>query len=315
MNQASFLSIALKKKLRCERFLNEMEKVVPWGKLIGIIEPQYYKMKDKPQGRKKTELELLLRIYFLQQWYNLSDPEMEDSIYDRNSFQKFLGIDILGQSVPDETTILNFRHFLEGNKLNEKMFNKVNEILNNRGLIMRSGTIVDATIVQAPISTKNNGGKRDPEMKSTNKNGKWYFGMKAHIGADPKGMVHTVTTTPANTNDLKEVDNLLHGDERAVFGDKAYASNERKKAARKKGIYWGISDRGCRHRPLKESQRRRNRKMSVIRAMVEHPFLVIKTLWGHAKTRYRGLFKNTCQLFTLFMLTNLYRVRKKLLGV
>ena len=169
MNQASFFSLGHKKKLRCERFLDEMARVVPWDELIGMIEPQYYKKKERPQGRKKTELKVMLKIYFLQQWYNLSDPMMEDAIYDRNSFQKFLGIDILGQRVPDETTILNFRHFLEENRFPEKMFNRVNGILIKRGLIMRSGTIVDATIVNAPPSTKNSDGKRDPEMGSTQK--------------------------------------------------------------------------------------------------------------------------------------------------
>lgn len=260
------------------------------------------------------ELILMLKIYFLQQWYALSDPSAEEAIYDRNSFQKFLDIDLLSHRVPDETTILNFRHLLEEHKLQERFFAAVNEVLEKKGLLMKEGTIVDATIIAAPSSTKNKGQKRDPEMSSTKKGNQWYFGMKAHIGVDAKsGLVHHIDTTAAKTGDRISFPKLLHGEERALFGDKAYGKQEDKRTARANGILWAISDRGVPNHPLSSSQRKRNRKFSSVRAKVEHPFQVIKCQWGFAKVRYKGLFKNTMQLFTLFSLVNLFRVRKTLL--
>lgn len=312
MNQASFLSLAHSKKLRCEEFLNEMEKAIPWEEYVELLEPHYRKRGSV--GRDKKELQMMLKIYFLQQWYNLSDPLAEESIYDRISFQKFLGIDLLGQEVPDETTILNFRHFLEEYKLAERLFKLTGEILEEKGFILRKGTIVDATIISAPSSTKNSAGKRDEEMRSTKKHGQWYFGMKAHIGVDAcSGAVHTVGNTSANEHDKTKMSEMLHGEEYAVFGDKGYYDEKEKRKARKAGIFWGVLDKGKKNSPLSSSQERRNIKMSSIRAKVEHPFRILKCQWKFTKVRYKGLYKNACQIFTLFMLANIYMLRKKLI--
>jgi len=312
MVQNSFLSLAQQKKLRCERFLEEMEKIIPWGSFCDEVEPFYT---EKETGRKRMELIIMLKIYFLQQWYALSDPAAEESIYDRNSFQKFLEIDLLSHRVPDETTILNFRHLLEEHKLQKRFFAVVNELLESRGLLMREGTIVDATIIAAPSSTKNKEQKRDPEMSQTKKGNQWYFGMKAHIGSDARsGIVHHLETTAAKTNDRVPLPHLLHGQERAIFGDKGYYKQEDKRQARAKGILWAVSDRGTRNHPLSSSQQKWNRKFSSVRSKVEHPFGVVKCQWRFIKVRYKGLFKNTMQLFALFSLANLYRVRKTLLA-
>lgn len=311
MNQPSFLSIAHHKKLRCERFLNEMQGVIPWNEFLEkILSCQ----EIQKTGRRRTDALILLKIHFLQHWYNLSDPGAEEAVYDRNSFQKFLGIDLLADNVPDETTILDFRHFLEKHGLQATFFDIVKRILEGRHLLMKQGTIVDATIVEAPSSTKNEEQKRDPEMSSTKKNGEWHFGMKAHIGVDAdSGLIHTVETSTAKVHDREKMNELFHGDERAKFGDKAYACDKDKREAREAGIFWGVLDKGRRNHPLSGSQRKRNQKLSSIRAIVEHPFQVIKCQWGYVKTRYRGLEKNTCQLQTLFMLVNLFKVRRKLL--
>lgn len=312
MLQNSFLSLAHQKKLRCERFLEEMENIIPWGKFCDEIDPFYI---EKATGRKRMELLMMLKIYFLQQWYALSDPAAEESLYDRNSFQKFLGIDLLSHRIPDETTILNFRHLLEEHKLQKRFFEVVNELLTSKGLLMKEGTIVDATIIAAPSSTKNKEQKRDPEMSQTKKGNQWYFGMKAHIGSDAKsGIVHHLETTAAKTNDRVPLKQLLHGEERAIFGDKGYYKQEDKRQARAKGILWAVSDRGTRNHPLSSSQRKRNRKFSSVRSKVEHPFGVVKCQWKFVKVRYRGLAKNTMQLFALFSLANLFRVRKALLS-
>ena len=311
MRQNSFLSLAQQKKLRCEKFLEEMEKIIPWERFCDEVQPFYG---EKETGRKRMELVIMLKIYFLQQWYSLSDPAAEEGIYDRNSFQKFLEIDLLSHPVPDETTILNFRHLLEKHKLQERFFAVVNELLEQKGLLMKAGTIVDATIIAAPSSTKNREQRRDPEMSQTKKGNQWYFGMKAHIGTDAgSGIVHHLHTTAAKTNDRVPFRRLLHGEEKAIFGDKGYAKQEDKRMARAEGILWAVSDRGASHHPLSSSQRKRNRKFSSVRAKVEHPFRVLKCQWGFVKVRYRGLFKNTMQLFTLFSLANLFRVRKTLL--
>lgn len=308
----SFLSLALnKKKLRCERFLDEMDQVIPWYKLINKVE-QYYK--EKKTGRNRKETKLMLKIYFLQQWYNLSDPAAEEAIYDRNSFQKFLNIDLLSDNVPDETTILNFRHLLEENNIQKKFFKIMNGVLEKNGLIIKEGTILDATIITAPSSTKNNDGKRDPEMSSTKKGTDWYFGMKAHIGVDHKsGIVHNVKTTTAKISDKEMQNDLLHGEEKAIFGDKGYYKGEDKRKMREQGIFCGILDKAKRNHPLSNKQKRRNGKLSSIRAKVEHPFQVIKCQWNYTKVRYKGLLKNTMQLNVLFGLANLYMNRKKLI--
>lgn len=313
MYQSSFLALSHSKKLRCERFLDEMKTVIPWELFLKEINVYY---DEKTVGRKKKDALLMLKIYFLQQWYCLSDPGCEEAIYDRNSFQKFLGIDLLADTVPDETTILNFRHFLEVQELQKKFFAIVKNIMEGKGFILKKGTTVDATLINAPSSTKNKDKRRDPDMSSTKKHGVWYFGMKAHIGTDTDtGVIHSLETTTAKVHDKDKFDELMHGEEKAKFGDKGYYDEDLKKEARRSGIYWGILDKGKRNKPLSASQKKSNRKLSSIRSKVEFPFNIIKCQWHYTKVRYRGLVKNTLNLFTLFSLTNLYMMRKRLLLV
>jgi IS5 family transposase len=310
--QPSFLSIAHHKKLRCEKFLDEMEQVMPWSAMLDSIAPFSV---EKQLGRKRTELKMMLKIHFLQQWYDLSDPGMEDAIRDRNSFQKFLEIDLLGDTVPDETTILNFRHLLEKHALQEQFLVIVNGILEQKGITVKHGTITDATIIAAPPSTKNKENKRDPEMHQTKKGNQWYFGMKAHIGTDTKGFVHTIEVTKASVSDGTVQDRLYHGEEKAKFGDSAYQSKGKKQKARQAKIFWGVADKAARNHPLSRSQKKRNHQTSGVRSFVEHSFQVIKCQWHHRKVRYRGLRKNGLQFTGLFALCNLYRARKMLLTV
>jgi len=313
MYQSSFLALSHSKKLRCEKFLDEMKKVIPWDAFLKEINTYY---DEKTVGRKKKDALLMLKIYFLQQWYNLSDPGAEEAIYDRNSFQKFLQIDLLADVPPDETTILNFRHLLEKHQLQRRFFPIVKDIMEEKGFILKKGTTVDATIIEAPSSTKNKDKRRDSDMSSTKKHGQWYFGMKAHIGTDTDtGVIHSLQTSTAKVHDKDKFDELMHGREKAKFGDKGYYDEDLKKTARENGIYWGILDKGKRNNPLSASQKKSNRKLSSIRSKVEFPFNVIKCQWHYTKVRYRGLVKNTLNLFTLFSLTNLYMMRKKLLFV
>lgn len=310
--QNSFLALGQRKKqLKCEKFLHEMNEVIPWQKFIENISPFYT---EKELGRKKTDVKMLLKIYFLQQWYNLSDPGAEEAIYDRNSFQKFLEIDLLSSNVPDETTILNFRHLLEENKLQERFFEATNTLLQEKGLIMKEGTSVDATIITASSSTKNKKNERDPEMKSCKKGNDWYFGMKVHIGVESKnGLVHSLETTSANIHDRDVMKDLLHGEENIVLGDKGYYKQSEKTEMRAKGVYCGIIDRAKRGKQLSKKQEKRNKKLASARAKVEFPFKVLKDQWKYTKVKYKGLFKNTMQLFSLFSLINLYRARKLLM--
>lgn len=306
----SFMTLGIKKKLRSEKFLEEMNKVIPWYKLLKAINKLY--KKKGIVGRNKYNSTLMLKIYFLQQWYNLSDPAMEDAIYDRLSFQKYLEIDLLGDTVPDETTILNFRHFLEEHELQKKFFKIINKALKKNGLIMKEGTIVDASIITAPSSTKNKDKTRDPEMKSTKKGSNYYFGMKTHIGVDGKtGLVHSLKTTAANVHDKAMLKELLHGEEEYVSGDKGYFDQKMKSDWRKEGKMWLVLDRAKRGSKLSTSQKKKNKKISSMRAKVEHPFHTVKHLWGHRKIRYKGLLKNTMQFYTLFALANLYKIRRK----
>jgi len=310
--QSSFLSLAKTKTLRKEKFLSEMDRVIPWTHFLDAIHPHYY---DNDVGRPACDLLLMLKIYFLQQWFDLSDPSVEDEIYDRTSFQQFLDIDLMKETVPDETTVCKFRHFLEEHTLQEQLLEIVNTLLEEKGFLMKKGTIVDATLIAAPTSTKNKDRKRDPEMSSTKKGGQWYFGMKGHIGVDvDSGVVHTVVGTTAKRHDRSQMETLLHGQEQALFGDKGYWSKVHKKQVRAQGLYWGISDHIDRHHHLSPSQKKRNRKLSSVRAKVEHPFRIIKDQWGHRKVRYRGIRKNTLQLHALFALANLYMLRKPLLA-
>ena len=311
MSQLSFASLPLKSmKIRAQKFLEEMEQIIPWQQLETIIEPHYPKAGN---GRPPMNLLMMIKIYCLQQWYNLSDPAMEEAIYDRLSFLRFLQLDLMLDRVPDETTILKFRHLLEKHNLTAQIFDTVASYLQSKGLLMRKGTIVDATIVQSPSSTKNKEKKRDPEMSSTKKHGQFYFGMKMHTGVDAEsGLIHSVEITTAKVHDIKMMPSLLHGEEKAVFGDKGYASDNDKHYARDAEVYWGVLDKKKRNSSLSAKQIKRNKKLSSIRSKVEFPYLIIKRMWGHNKTRYRGLRKNLSQWHMLTALSNLYQARKKL---
>lgn len=313
MKTISFAGLAYenkKKKTRREQFLEEMDKVIPWAELVQVIEKYYPKAGN---GRQPMPMERMLRIYFMQQWYALSDPAMEDALYDIESMRRFADIDLSLDVVPDETTILNFRHRLEKHNLTKQIFENTKNYLKEKGLLLREGTIVDATIINAPASTKNREQKRDPEMHSTRKGNNYYFGMKAHIGTDTgKGLVHDVVVTDASVHDSQVMDELVHGDEEVIYGDKAYSNEEKKKEYEAKGINWRVNLRGCRWRKLTEEEVATNHEQSQIRAKVEHIFMVVKHLWRYTKVRYKGLYKNTVQVFSLFALANLYLVRHEL---
>ncbi len=302
---------SLKRKVtRRARFLAEMDAVIPWSTLLQIIEPHYPKGTG---GRPPMPLERMLRIYFMQQWFNLSDPGMEDALYEIDSIRCFAHLDLKEATVPDETTILNFRHLLEGHKLTEKIFDHVRRLLENKGLLLKSGTIVDATIIEAPPSTKNEDKARDPEMHQTRKGKDWHFGMKLHVGTTKQGLVHSLVTGPANEADISRIDDLLHGQERELYGDQAYWSEEHRQHVEQAGIRYRVNRRARFKRPLSERERLINRSRSRVRARGEHAFRIVKQLWGFTKVRYRGLVKNTARAFTLFALANLYLVRQRLL--
>jgi transposase, IS5 family len=314
MNQVTFASMAYlgKKKItRREKFLSEMERVIPWHRLERLIEPAY---PDIGNGRQPMGLSRMLRIYLMQQWFQLSDPGMEDALYDSESMRRFAQIELGLDAIPDETTILNFRHLLEEHDLTAELFSEVQAYLEGHGLMLREGTIVDATIIDAPSSTKNKDKKRDPEMTSTKKGNQWYFGMKAHAGVDAdSGLVHTVVCTTASVHDSQVMEDLLHGDEDKLYGDKAYADNEKKEQFEAAGGLWRVSRKATPARALSDTDKKWNRRMSRVRSKGEHPFRIVKDLWRYAKVRYRGILKNACQLFTLFALANIYAVRRKLL--
>jgi IS5 family transposase len=310
MKQTTFASVAWEKKgkiTRRERFLAEMDAVIPWSRLLALIEPHYPKAGN---GTQPKPMEQMLRIYFMQNWFNLSDPQAEDSLYDIESMRRFAGIELMGHDIPDETTILRFRHLLEQHQLTERIFAEIRSLLEEKRLLLKSGTIVDATIIAAPPSTKNAEQARDPEMHQTRKGKDWHFGMKAHIGTDRHGIVHSLSATAANVSDITQMPELLHGEEREVFGDQAYWSEAHRQAALAKGIRYRVNRRSPR---LTEHQRFINRRRSAARARVEHVFHVVKRLWGFSKVRYRGLAKNTARLYTAFALANLYLLRRRLL--
>jgi transposase, IS5 family len=312
--QRSFAGLAWSTKgkvTRRERFLAEMDQVIPWTRLIALIEPHY----PKPgKGRRPLGLEKMLRIYFLQQWFDLSDPGAEDAIYDSESMRRFVGIELGEDKVPDETTILNFRHLLEKHELTKAIFDEVGALLKEKGLLLRQGTLVDATIISAPSSTKNRSGTRDPEMRQTKKGNQWYFGMKVHVGSDPQGLVHSLVTTDAAQADINQLPDLIHGEEEAVFGDAAYRSERDRHSFQSARVRYRMNRRGRREKPLSDRAKRINREYSRVRARVEHPFHVVKRLWGFNKVRYRGLAKNTARVFAAFALSNLYLVRRELVG-
>jgi IS5 family transposase len=315
MDQLSFASLdfaAKKKRTKRDVFLAEMAAVVPWVELEALIEPHYPKM--GPQGgRRPFPLPTMLRIYCLQQWYNLSDPGAEEALYDIQSMRAFAGLDLGRDAIPDETTILNFRHLLERHDLMKAIFSAVAEHLAAKGELLRGGTIVDATLIAASPSTKNKDQQRDPEMTQSKKGNQWYFGMKAHIGVDAKsGLVHTAGVTTGKVHDAKVMANLIREDDTAVYGDKGYASDGKKRAAEDAGVLWGVKEKAKAGRKLTQRQRARNRRFGKVRAKVEHIFRVVKCQFGYRKVRYRGIAKNGAQVFSLLALANLYIVRGRI---
>lgn len=317
MGQISFADAEYagkRKKTRREVFLEEMELVVPWKVLLKIIEPHY---PVAGRGRRPYALESMLRVHLMQNWFALSDPAMEEALYEIASLRSFARLS-LNEPIPDETTILNFRHLLEANDLAEDILKSINALLARKGLLLKQGSIVDATIIAAPSSTKNAEGERDPEMHQTKKGNQWFFGMKAHIGVDAdSGLVHTVITTAANEADVEQVADLLHGKEEHVWADSGYRGAPSR--VDRDHLQWHIAARPSDIAKLREGkakarvQKAEHRKASV-RAKVEHPFRVIKRQFGLVKVRFRGLAKNTAHVVTLFALSNLWMVRKQLMA-
>jgi transposase, IS5 family len=304
-----------KKQTRRDKFLSEMERVVPWARLVERLQPFYPKGE---RGRPPIGLERMLRLHFLQQWYGLADEALEDALYDSQALRGFAGIDLSVAAVPDATTVMNFRHWLEEHDLTRVLFDEVGAMLEERGLLMRQGTIVDATIIAAPPSTKNKKKSRDPEMHQTKKGNQWHFGMKAHIGVDvTSGLVHTVVGTAANEADINQTASLLHGQESDVFADAGYTGADKRPDLEDRDVAWNIAIRRSIIKALPTSLRELaepvERALAQVRAWVEHPFHIVKNLFCHKRLRYRGLFKNTAQLRTLFALANLVIVKKTLL--
>jgi transposase, IS5 family len=318
MRQGSFSQAEYagkKKQTRRDRFLGEMEQVVPWARLVERLRPLYPK---GARGRPPIGVERMLRIYFLQQWYGLADEALEDALYDSQALRGFASVDLAVESVPDATTLLKFRHWLERHDLTRVLFEEVGAMLEERGLLMRQGTIVDATIIAAPSSTKNRSKARDPEMHQTKKGNQWHFGMKAHIGVDvASGVVHTMVGTAANEADINQMAAVLHGRENAVFADAGYTGADKRPEHEERDVSWNIAVKRSIIKALPERLRdwaqAAQTALSQVRAWVEHPFHVVKNLFRHRKLRYRGLAKNTAQLHTLFALANLIIVKRRLL--
>ena len=317
--QSSFsdLEYAAKKKLtRRDRFLAGIHAVTSWAALEAEIEPFY--PKGEGRGRPPIGLSRMLRMYVAQQCFGLSDEGMEDALYDSQAIRGFVGIDLSRESAPDATTLLKFRRLLETHGLTRKIFEAINAHLAEQGLILREGTIVDATLIAAPPSTKNKAKARDPEMHQTKKGNNWHFGMKAHIGVDAQsGLVHTLVTTAANTSDISQTHALLHGQERTVFGDAGYQGVEKRPENQGKTVEWLVAMKRSVRKALPADelgrlQDRFEKLKASIRAKVEHPFHVIKNLFRHRKTRYRGLAKNEAQLFSLFGFANLVLANRRM---
>ena len=304
-----------RKQTRREVFLGEMEQVVPWKSLLNLIEPCY---PIAGRGRHPYPLETMLRVHLMQNWFGWSDPAMEEALYEITPVRSFAHLR-LTQPIPDETTILNFRHLLEENELAPEILGRVNGHLARKGLLLKRGSIVDATIIAAPSSTKNADGERDPEMHQTKKGNQWFFGMKAHIGVDAdSGLVHTVTTTAANEADVEQVQDLLHGKEEVVHADAGYTGAQTR--VEKEGLRWEIAAKRGRIKAMKDGRAKRaieksEKRKASIRAKVEHPFRVIKRQFGLMKVRFKGLAKNTAHVITLFALSNLWMARKRLLAM
>jgi IS5 family transposase len=309
-----------KKTTRRDKFLAEMNQVVPWARLLELIRPHYPTGK---RGRPPMGIERMLRVYFLQQWYGLADEALEDTIYDSQAMRNFAGIDLASNPVPDATTLLKFRHLLEAHELTKRIFDEVNALLEERKLLMREGSMVDATIIAAPSSTKNKRGERDPEMHQTKKGNQWYFGMKAHIGADTaSGLVHSVVGTAANVSDISQTHEVLHGREKTVHADAGYIGVEKRPEiiAGHSGVEWCVAAKRGKLKAMppswvKDLTLGYEKLKARVRAMVEHPFHIVKNLFKHRKVRYRGIKKNEAQLHTLFALANLVIAKKHLLSV
>ena len=322
MNQISLATTGFElvtKRTRKRVFLDEMSLVVPWTKLVGLIRPFAASSTGVKGGRPSFAVETMLRIHFLQQWFGLSDPAMEEALHDVSLYCEFAKLDPGSMRLPDETTILRFRHLLEENNLSIQLLAAINATLATKGLMLKTGTVVDATLIAAPSSTKNSSGERDPEMHQTKKGNQWHFGMKAHIGVDAEsGLVHTVIGTAANVNDVTQGHGLLHGDERIVFADAGYQGAS--KRAEATGVNWQVAMRPGKRRALNKSSPwaglldKAEQLKASVRAKVEHPFRVIKCQFGFTKVRYKGLAKNTAQLVTLFALSNLWMARRHLIG-
>jgi transposase, IS5 family len=305
------------KRTRRREFLEEMERVVPWSDVVALVAPY---MPEGKRGRPPFAVEVMLRIHFMQQWFTLSDPAMEEALHDVPLFREFACVEGWDERLPDESTILRFRHVLEKHKLAAQILQTINDLLSHKGLLLKSGTVVDATLIAAPSSTKNAAGERDPEMKQSRKGQQWYFGMKCHIGVDAEsGLVHTVRGTSGHVNDVIEANSLLHGQESDVFADAGYQGAGKRPDAQP-GVNWHIAMRPGKRKtldlssPLAAMIEKVEKIKASIRAKVEHPFRVIKRQFGHVKVRYRGLAKNTAQLHTLFALANLWLVRRQLLA-
>lgn len=324
-NQVSFAQAEYdqkKKRTRREIFLEKMEQVVPWTRLVEVIKPHY--PQSGKRGRPPIGLERMLRMYFVQQWYGLADEAVEDAIYDSQALRNFMDIDLSRQSVPDATTLMGFRHLLEANNLAQALLVEVNAMLIERGLLMSKGTLVDATLIAAPSSTKNREHARDPEMHQVKKGNQWYFGLKAHIGVDKEsGLVHTLVTTAANVSDISQTAALLHGQEQQAWLDAGYVGVEKREdmqaalAANGQEVQWHIARRRKTLEKLADGWQKNlaqayEKLKAQVRARVEHPFHIVKNIFRHKKTRYKGLAKNDAQLNVLFALSNLYMVRGQL---
>ena len=303
------------KRTRKREFLDEMNLVVPWSELVGLIGPHAPAGKT---GRPPFAVLTMLRIHFMQQWFGLSDPAMEEALHDVPLYREFAGLDAGASRMPDESTILRFRHLLEEHDLSLQLLATINATLATKGLMLKAGTVVDATLIAAPSSTKNSTRERDPEMHQTKKGNQWHFGMKAHIGVDAQsGLVHTVIGTAANVNDVTQGHGLLHGNETDVFADAGYQGAMKRPEAT--GVAWHVAMRPGKRRALDQSRgshrliEQLEQIKASIRAKVEHPFRVIKRQFGFMRVRYRGLAKNTAQLVTLFALSNLWMARKRIL--
>ena len=304
-----------RRKTRKEIFLGRMDKLIPWKRLESIIEPHYPKAGN---GRRPYPLISMLRIHCMQHWYNLSDPAMEDTLYEIASMRLFAGLS-LDKPIPDHTTIMNFRHLLERKKLAREILREINQWLTDAGVLLKEGTLVDATIIEAPTSTKNKSGERDPEMHQTKKGNQWHFGLKAHIGVDARtGITHSFTTTAANEHDLNHVGELLHGNEEFIFADAGYRGAEKRAELKGASGDWYIAERPGKISALKKHPRKNKLAIHTeylkasVRAKVEHPFRIIKCQFGFTKARYRGLMKNDSKLAMLFALANVVRVDQML---